>query len=99
EEHYIGEVSEKQREIYISELADVLTKNGKKPHIIENGATTIHGSVGYIHLPLELAALGSEYSITDLFVPGGIRKYAEVTKHQHKRALALTSRKLVRLVF
>ena len=52
-------------------MADVLTKNGKKPYIIENGATTIHGSVGYIHLPLELAALGSEYSITDLFVPGG----------------------------
>ena len=27
------------------------------------------------------------------------RKYAEVTKHQHKRVLALTSRKFVRLVF
>lgn len=27
------------------------------------------------------------------------RKYAEVSRHQHKRALALTSRKLVRLVF
>lgn len=27
------------------------------------------------------------------------RKYAEATRHQHKRALALTSRKLVRLVF
>jgi len=27
------------------------------------------------------------------------RKYTEATKHQHKRALALTSRKLVRLVF
>ena len=27
------------------------------------------------------------------------RKYAEVTKHQHKRTLALTSRKFVRLVF
>jgi len=27
------------------------------------------------------------------------RKYAEVPKHQHKRALALTSRKFVRLVF
>ena len=27
------------------------------------------------------------------------RKYAEVSKHQHKRALALTSRKFVRLVF
>jgi len=27
------------------------------------------------------------------------RKYAEVTKHQHKRALTLTSRKFVRLVF
>lgn len=28
-----------------------------------------------------------------------LKKYAEATKHQHKRALALTSRKLVRLVF
>ena len=27
------------------------------------------------------------------------KKFAEVTKHQHKRALALTSRKFVRLVF
>ncbi len=27
------------------------------------------------------------------------RKYYEVTKHQHKRALVLTARKLVRLVF
>lgn len=27
------------------------------------------------------------------------KKYAEVTKHQHKRALALTARKLIRLIF
>ena len=27
------------------------------------------------------------------------RKYAEATKHQHQRALVLTARKLVRLVF
>ena len=27
------------------------------------------------------------------------KKYAEVSKHQHKRALALTARKLVRLIF
>lgn len=27
------------------------------------------------------------------------KKYQEVTKHQHKRALVLTARKLVRLVF
>ena len=27
------------------------------------------------------------------------KKFAEVTKHQHKRALALTSRKLIRLIF
>ncbi len=27
------------------------------------------------------------------------KKYGEVTIHQHKRALALTSRKLVRLIF
>ena len=28
-----------------------------------------------------------------------LKKYSEVTTHQHKRALALTSRKLVRLIF
>ena len=28
-----------------------------------------------------------------------LKKYGEVTTHQHKRALALTSRKLVRLIF
>jgi len=28
-----------------------------------------------------------------------LKKFAEVTKHQHKRALALTSRKLIRLIF
>nr|WP_242865884.1 transposase [Desnuesiella massiliensis] len=27
------------------------------------------------------------------------RKFAEVTTHQHKRALALTSRKLIRMIF
>ena len=27
------------------------------------------------------------------------KKFGEVTKHSHKRALALTSRKLVRLIF
>ena len=27
------------------------------------------------------------------------KKYAEVPKHQHKRALALTSRKLIRMLF
>lgn len=27
------------------------------------------------------------------------KKYAEVTKHRHKRALVLTARKFVRLVF
>lgn len=27
------------------------------------------------------------------------KKYGEATTHQHKRALALTSRKLVRLIF
>ena len=27
------------------------------------------------------------------------KKYAEVSKHQHKRALALTARKLIRLIF
>ncbi|SHI17355.1 hypothetical protein SAMN02745944_04493, partial [Clostridium magnum DSM 2767] len=27
------------------------------------------------------------------------KKFAEVTTHQHKRALALTSRKLIRMIF
>lgn len=71
EEHYIGTVSEEKRNQYIETLSLELKKHGKQPYIIENGATTIHGAVGYIHVPLELEANIMKQPIYDLFVPGG----------------------------
>lgn len=70
-EYYIGEVSDAERELYVLELAKTLAESGMKPYVVENGATTVHGSIGYIHLPLELEAQRMEHPITDLFVPGG----------------------------
>lgn len=69
EEHYIGSVSEEERNEYVTRLAAELKAKGASPWVIENGATTPRGAVGYIHLPLEL--LKSQEPITDLFVPGG----------------------------
>ena len=54
EEHYIGSVSETERSAYVDRLAEELRAQGASPWVIENGATTPRGAVGYIHLPLEL---------------------------------------------
>lgn len=71
EEHYIGSVSETERSAYVDRLAEELRAQGAPPWVIENGATTPRGAVGYIHLPLELYRHMEERPITDLFVPGG----------------------------
>lgn len=73
EEHYIGSVSEKERNEYVDLLKIKLKQDGKTPYVIENGASTVHGAVGYLHLPMELMRQREDESapITDLFVPGG----------------------------
>lgn len=73
EEHYIGSVSEKERNEYVERLKMKLKQVGKTPYVIENGASTVHGAVGYIHLPVELMRQREDasVSISDVFVPGG----------------------------
>ena len=46
-----------------------------------------------------IQAAGSVASYCPEYTAFYEKKYAEVSKHQHKRALALTARKLVRLIF
>ncbi|RHR10781.1 pyridoxal-phosphate dependent enzyme [Pseudoflavonifractor sp. AF19-9AC] len=71
EEHYIGSIPEQERDRYVEELADRLRREGRKPYVVENGATSVHGAIGYFHLPLELVREKTEVPIRDLFVPGG----------------------------
>lgn len=71
EEHYIGAVSEEVRNQYIESLVSDLRGAGKRPYVVENGATTVRGAVGYIHIPLELEQQRERQPVYDLFVPGG----------------------------
>ncbi len=68
EEYYIGDVSEQERESYIAHLFEELRRKGRNPYIIENGATSPEGAIGYIHLAIELE---KENTVQSLFVPGG----------------------------
>lgn len=71
EEHYIGTMPDSARDSYVKELEEQLLRQGKKPYVIENGATMPSGAVGYIHLVLELMQTMDKNPISDLFVPGG----------------------------
>lgn len=71
EEHYIGAIPEKERDRYVEALAEQMCREGRRPYVVENGATSVHGAVGYFHLPMELAEAETEVPIRDLFVPGG----------------------------
>ncbi len=39
EEHYVGPIPEKERNVYVEELTERLRQEGKKPFVVENGAT------------------------------------------------------------
>ena len=71
EEHYIGTMPEPDRDRYVEQLAEQLTQQGRRPYIIENGATMPNGAIGYIHLVLELMKNMDQQPVSDLFVPGG----------------------------
>ena len=71
EEHYVGPMPEEERNLYVEELAARLRQEGRRPYVVENGATTVQGAVGYFHLPVELSESAVGQGIHDLFVPGG----------------------------
>ena len=70
---FLGSVSQEVRETYVKEYAAQLQNRGKKPYIIENGATTGRGALGYVNAVLELVKQQVEqgFAIDHLFAPGG----------------------------
>lgn len=68
---YLGEKSESYRNEYIKNMVIELSNKGHIPYVIENGATTPLGAIGYANIPLELLRNKSQHTISDLFVPGG----------------------------
>lgn len=68
---YIGDKSESERTRFVKKLAREVQCAGEVPFVIENGATTPLGLIGYAHLPLELSRHAAGTEIKRLFVPGG----------------------------
>lgn len=75
EEIYLGGVSEEQRTAAIEELSAKLEREGRKPYIIYNGASSARGALGYVEAAAELleqiSSDSSFSSIQNVCVPGG----------------------------
>lgn len=68
---FIGEKPESERNQFVAELVGKIRREGGTPFVIENGATTPLGAIGYAHLPVELVRQPAHTEIQRLFVPGG----------------------------
>ncbi len=70
--HYIGKVNEEDRRKYVGELSDNLIDEGKSPYIIENGASTGLGAMGYVNAIIELQKQCNDLNIKidEIFAPG-----------------------------
>lgn len=71
--NYIGDVTDGEREEYVVQYAQQLERQGHRPYIIKNGASTALGSLGYVHAMVELGeqCQQQELKLRHLFVPGG----------------------------
>lgn len=71
--YYAGNISRPMRDEYVERLCDAYRKQGRNPYVIENGATTGYGALGYVNAAVELLRQNEEQDlgIRDIFVPGG----------------------------
>lgn len=71
--YYAGAISRPRRDEYVSNLCEAYRAQGRNPYVIENGATTGFGALGYVNAAVELMRQNEEQKlgIRDLFVPGG----------------------------
>ncbi|MDO5689150.1 MAG: pyridoxal-phosphate dependent enzyme [Tissierellia bacterium] len=69
--HFIGNVSEEERNEYIENLTVQLQEQGRRPYVIENGGTTPIGCLGHVELANELAKQQSNHCFQNVFVCGG----------------------------
>ena len=71
--HYLGPVSQSQRADAVQALCDDARRRGRRPYVIQNGASTGRGALGYVNAVPELmgqcAAMGLE-GMT-IYVPAG----------------------------
>ena len=73
ESHFLGSVSQKEREAYAAELTEKLKSLGARPYEIKKGGMTGLGIIGYVKLALELFNQCREQNlpVKTLFVPAG----------------------------
>lgn len=71
--YYAGNISRPMRDEYVRRLCEDYRKRGHNPYVIENGATTGYGALGYVGAAAELLCQNKEQAlgIRDIFVPGG----------------------------
>lgn len=70
---YAGKISRPERDKYVERLSETYRSQGRRPYVIENGATTGFGALGYVNAAAELLSQNLEQGlgIRDIFVPGG----------------------------
>lgn len=73
EAHYVGPVDSAMRNAYADELRRSLTREGKRPYLIENGGTSGMGALGYVAFCVELLEQTRELGIPirSVFATGG----------------------------
>lgn len=71
--YYAGNISRPERDEYVERLSEAYRTQGRRPYVIENGATTGFGALGYVNAAAELLRQNREQGleIHDIFVPGG----------------------------
>jgi len=73
ESHYIGKVTEWDRNDYVKALYDKLKEEGKKPFVIRLGGSTGYGALGYVNAikEMEVQCKQNNLEIKEIFAPGG----------------------------
>ena len=94
----IGDITAFHSSDALAKYAGLYWPKGDSGNFISEDNTMSKAGNSYLRYYLGEAANSVRKHIPE-YAEFYARKYAEVTKHQHKRALALTSRKFIRLVF
>jgi len=71
--HTIGIATKEERDIYVKNLYTKYKDEGMNPYVIENGATTGMGALGYVSATIEMQkqCQNNNLPIKTIFAPGG----------------------------
>ena len=74
-EYYMGEASEQERADFVEQLRVQLEQQREEPYVIENGASSARGALGYVEAAVEIARQiqqdSSFSSIQSVCIPAG----------------------------